>query len=45
VGTPGRVLQKYGPQGGYVELDAHRDDINVGVRTLPDFPTHADEKV
>jgi metallo-beta-lactamase family protein len=32
-GTPGRDIQKYGPKGGYVELDGQRYPIRAGVHT------------
>ncbi|WIO75384.1 MBL fold metallo-hydrolase [Porticoccaceae bacterium LTM1] len=44
VGTPGRDIQKYGPSGGYVELDGERIDIRAGVHTLSGYSAHADQK-
>lgn len=41
-GTPGRVIQKYGPRGGYVELDGVRIDIRAGVHTISGYSAHAD---
>ncbi|MGO1773336.1 MAG: MBL fold metallo-hydrolase [Halomonas sp.] len=32
-GTPGRAIQHYGPQGGWVEIDGQRIDIKAGVTT------------
>lgn len=41
-GTPGRAIQQYGPQGGYVVLDGKRFDIAAGVHSLPGYSAHAD---
>ena len=43
-GTPGRIIQKYGPRGGYVELDGKRYDIRAGVHTISGYSAHADQK-
>ncbi len=43
-GTPGRDIQKYGPQGGYVLLDGQRLDIRAGIHTLGGYSAHADQK-
>jgi len=43
-GTPGRKIQKYGPTGGYVELDGQRYTIKAGVDTLTGYSAHADQK-
>jgi len=43
-GTPGRVIQTYGPRGGYVELDGRRIDIRAGIHTLGGYSAHADQK-
>ncbi len=43
-GTPGRDIQKYGPKGGYVDLDNERIDIKAGVHTLSGYSAHADQK-
>lgn len=43
-GTPGRAIQQYGPQGGYVELDGERYPIKAGVHTLGGYSAHADQK-
>ncbi len=43
-GTPGHVIQQYGPQHGYVELDGERYTINAGVQTLGGYSAHADQK-
>jgi metallo-beta-lactamase family protein len=43
-GTPGRDIQKYGPKGGYVDLDGRRIDIQAGVHTLDGYSAHADQR-
>lgn len=43
-GTPGRAIQTYGPQGGYVDLDGQRIDIRAGIHTLGGYSAHADQK-
>jgi metallo-beta-lactamase family protein len=43
-GTPGRDIQKYGPQGGYVELDGERYDIKAKIHALNGYSAHADQK-
>jgi len=49
-GTPGRVIQKYGPrkqEGGrspYVDMDGKRYDINAGIHTISGYSAHADQK-
>ena len=43
-GTPGRIIQEYGPRHGYVELDGTRYDIHAGVHTLGGYSTHADQR-
>ena len=40
-GTPGRDIQRYGPQHGYIDLDHHRYTINAGVYTLSGYSAHA----
>ncbi|RUO78717.1 MBL fold metallo-hydrolase RNA specificity domain-containing protein [Pseudidiomarina taiwanensis] len=42
-GTPGRDIQRYGPDGGYVILDGERVDIRAGVYTLGGYSAHADQ--
>lgn len=42
-GTPGRDIQKYGPQGGYVFLDNERIDIRAGIHTISGYSAHADQ--
>jgi Cft2 family RNA processing exonuclease len=43
-GTPGRDIQKYGPKGGYVDLDGQRYPIRAGIHTLGGYSAHADQK-
>ncbi|MDD2759817.1 MAG: MBL fold metallo-hydrolase [Methylomonas sp.] len=42
-GTPGRVIQTYGPRHGYVELDGRRYIIKAGVYALNGYSAHADQ--
>lgn len=42
-GTPGQAIQKYGPRGGYVDLDGQRYTIRSGVHTLSGYSAHADQ--
>jgi len=43
-GTPGRDIQKYGGNNGYVELDGKRYTIKAGVHTLSGYSAHADQQ-
>jgi metallo-beta-lactamase family protein len=43
-GTPGHVIQTYGPKGGYVELDGERIDIRAGITSIGGYSAHADQK-
>jgi metallo-beta-lactamase family protein len=43
-GTPGRDIQKYGPRGGYVELNGQRISINAGIHTISGYSAHADQQ-
>ncbi|MBT2787306.1 MULTISPECIES: MBL fold metallo-hydrolase [unclassified Halomonas] len=43
-GTPGRDIQQYGPQGGWVAIDGERFDIKAGVTTISGYSAHADQK-
>jgi metallo-beta-lactamase family protein len=43
-GTPGRIIQTYGPRGGYVELNGKRYDIRAGIHTLSGYSAHADRR-
>jgi metallo-beta-lactamase family protein len=42
-GTPGRAIQRYGPQHGYVALDGTRYAIRAGVHVLGGYSAHADQ--
>lgn len=42
-GTPGRAIQRFGPGGGYVELDGQRYDIRAGVQNIDGYSAHADQ--
>lgn len=43
-GTPGRAIQQYGPQGGYVILEGQRHDIRARIHTISGYSAHADQK-
>lgn len=43
-GTPGRDIQQYGPQGGYVLLDGQRFNIRARVHSLSGYSAHADQQ-
>jgi metallo-beta-lactamase family protein len=43
-GTPGAAIQRYGPRGGYVELDGQRYDIRARIHTLGGYSAHADQQ-
>jgi metallo-beta-lactamase family protein len=43
-GTPGRAIQQFGPQGGYVVLDGQRYDIRARVHSVSGYSAHADQK-
>lgn len=40
-GTPGREIQRYGPEGGWVVLDGERIDIRAGVTTISGYSAYA----
>ncbi|HAG19741.1 MAG TPA: MBL fold hydrolase, partial [Pseudomonas sp.] len=42
-GTPGRDIQTYGPDGGFVDLDAERIDIRAGIDSVGGYSAHADQ--
>jgi metallo-beta-lactamase family protein len=42
-GTAGQALQRYGPSGGYVELDDQRYTIKAGIHTISGYSAHADQ--
>ncbi|MGM0826313.1 MAG: MBL fold metallo-hydrolase RNA specificity domain-containing protein [Pseudomonadota bacterium] len=43
-GTPGRDIQRYGPEGGWVELDGERIDIRAGITTISGYSAHAGQR-
>ncbi|HDZ49569.1 hypothetical protein LCGC14_0056370 [marine sediment metagenome] len=43
-GTPGRAIQQFGPQGGWVEIEGQRIDIKAGVTSISGYSAHADQK-
>ncbi|WP_312959517.1 MBL fold metallo-hydrolase [Stutzerimonas nitrititolerans] len=42
-GTPGHVIQTYGPKGGYVDLDGERFAIRAGISSIGGYSAHADQ--
>ncbi|WP_370693671.1 MBL fold metallo-hydrolase RNA specificity domain-containing protein [Oceanobacter sp. 3_MG-2023] len=42
-GTPGRDIQYWGPEGGYVVLDGDRVTIRANIQTLSGYSAHADQ--
>ncbi|TLM79525.1 MBL fold metallo-hydrolase RNA specificity domain-containing protein [Microbulbifer harenosus] len=42
-GTPGRDIQTYGPDNGYVDLDGQRYHIAAGVETISGYSAHGDQ--
>ncbi|WP_349616742.1 MBL fold metallo-hydrolase [Azotobacter salinestris] len=44
MGTPGHAIQKYGPRGGYVDLEGERLGIRAGITTLGGYSAHADRQ-
>ena len=42
-GTPGRDIQRYGPEHGYVVLDGERITINAGIHVMSGYSAHADQ--
>ncbi|WP_312245552.1 MBL fold metallo-hydrolase [Stutzerimonas nitrititolerans] len=43
-GTPGESIQRFGPRGGYVELDGERIDIRAGIESIGGYSAHADQR-
>ncbi len=43
-GTPGREIQYYGPDQGFVKLEGQRYTINAGIHTIYGYSAHADQK-
>ena len=44
IGTPGRAIQNYGPQGGHVVLDSKRYDIRARIHSISGYSAHADQQ-
>ena len=42
-GTLGAAIQRYGPQGGYVDIDGERISIAAEIITLSGYSAHADK--
>ncbi|VXC38415.1 MBL fold hydrolase [Pseudomonas sp. 8Z] len=42
-GTPGRLIQQYGPRNGYVLMDEQRYDIRAQIHTIGGYSAHADK--
>ena len=42
-GTLGNLIQKYGPRGGYVDINHKRIDIRAEISTLAGYSAHADQ--
>lgn len=42
-GTLGSQIQKYGPRGGYVDINQQRIDIRAEITTLGGYSAHADQ--
>jgi len=43
-GTLGESIQRFGPGGGYVELDGERIDIRAGIESIGGYSAHADQR-
>lgn len=43
-GTPGRIIQEYGPRGGWVELDGQRYPIRARIHRIEGYSAHADQR-
>ncbi|MBT8765766.1 MBL fold metallo-hydrolase RNA specificity domain-containing protein [Metapseudomonas boanensis] len=43
-GTPGQIIQQFGPKGGYVDLDNERFEIRAGIHTVGGYSAHADQQ-
>lgn len=42
--TPGRIIQTYGPRGGWVELEGRRYDIRARVHSIEGYSAHAGQQ-
>src|SRR5690554_1539990 len=43
-GTPGREIQRHGPNGGWVELNGKRIDIRARIESVSGYSAHADQQ-
>lgn len=43
-GTPGAAIQRFGQEGGYVDLDGERFEIRAGITSLGGYSAHADQR-
>lgn len=43
-GTLGRVIQRYGPEHGFVDIHGNRYTINAQVHTISGYSAHADQQ-
>lgn len=43
-GTAGRQIQRFGPRGGFVEIDGQRYEIRAQVHTMGGYSAHADQQ-
>lgn len=43
-GTPGWDIQRYGPDGGWVEFDGERVGIRAGITTISGYSAHAGQR-
>ncbi|WP_375740574.1 MBL fold metallo-hydrolase RNA specificity domain-containing protein [Pseudomonas boanensis] len=43
-GTPGQIIQQFGPKRGYVDLDNERFEIRAGIHTVGGYSAHADQQ-
>ncbi|MCC5855544.1 MAG: MBL fold metallo-hydrolase [Idiomarina sp.] len=43
-GTPGHAIQRFGPRGGYVDIERERIWIKAEIHTLGGYSAHADQR-
>ncbi len=43
-GTLGRIIQSYGPKGGYMEIDGKGITIKAGMETIGGYSAYAGQK-
>ena len=43
-GTPGREIQRHGPNGGWIELNGKRIDIRARIESVSGYSAHADQQ-